>query len=168
MGIDRDFGIAFFKSQQAAFSQIPLSGKVFVSVKNEDKKKVVEIARKFVELGYSLVATSGTAEFLKKNNIEAEVVKKIVDGRPNVTDKIRNKEIQLIINTPTGKGPKLDEAKIRSLAVSFGISCITTLNAAKATIQGIEAYRKHGFSIQTIQEYHEIVRQQEAGKAVHV
>ena len=133
-------------------------------MKDEDKKKAVPIAQRFKELGYSLVATAGTARFLHDNKIETEVVNKIVEGRPDITDKIRNKEIQLIINTPTGKGPKLDESTIRSLAVSFGISCITTLNAAKATIQGIEAYRKKGFSVRTIQEYHEIVRRHVAGK----
>ncbi len=158
MGIDDDFGAAYFKSQQAAFSAIPSKGKVFISVKNEDKTKVIPIAKSFVELGFSLVATPGTAQFLKQSGIETEIVKKIIEGRPNITDKIRNKEIQLIINTPTGKGPKLDESQIRSLAVSFGISCITTLNAAKATIQGIQSYRKKGFSIRTIQEYHKIMK----------
>lgn len=157
MGIDEDFGIAYFKSQQAAFSQIPDSGKVFISVKTEDKPKVLPIAKDFIELGYTLVATPGTARYLQEHGIRTEVVKKIIEGRPNVTDHIRNKEIKLIINTPTGKGPKLDEAKIRSLAVSFGISCITTLNAAKATIQGIQSYRKHGISVKTIQEYHKII-----------
>ena len=157
MGIDDDFGTAFFKSQQAAYSSIPLKGKVFVSVKNDDKQKVIPIVKKLVEFGYSLVATKGTAEFLKKNGIETEIVNKIIDGRPNITDKIRNKEVQLIINTPTGKGPALDEAKIRSLAVSFGVSCITTLNAAKATLEGIEAVRKKDYSVKTIQEYHELI-----------
>ncbi|MBI4388487.1 MAG: carbamoyl-phosphate synthase large subunit, partial [Candidatus Omnitrophica bacterium] len=157
MGIADDFGTAFYKSQQAAYSALPLSGKVFVSVKNEDKQRVIPIAKRFVELGFSLVATAGTAESLKRSGIQAEVVKKIIDGEPNVTNRIRNKEIQLIINTPTGKGPKLDEAKIRSLAVSFGVPCITTLNAARAAIQGIEAHRKKGFSVRTIQEYHELV-----------
>ena len=165
MGIDADFGVAFFKSQQAAFSAIPAAGKVFISIKHEDKKKAVPIAKRFLDLGYSLVATSGTAAELKENGIPTEVVKKIVEGRPNVTDLIRNKEIQLIINTPTGKGPKLDEAKIRSLAVSFGISCITTLNAARATVQGIESYRKKGFSVQTIQEYHDEIKKMLKEKA---
>ncbi|PIQ86060.1 MAG: carbamoyl phosphate synthase large subunit [Candidatus Omnitrophica bacterium CG11_big_fil_rev_8_21_14_0_20_45_26] len=165
MGIARDFGTAYYKSQQASYSQIPLSGKVFMSVKDNDKSKSIGIAKRLVELGYSLVATAGTAKYLKEKGIESEVVKKIVDGRPNVTDKIRNKEIKLIINTPTGKGPKLDEAKIRSLAVSFGISCVTTLNAAKATIQGIEACREKGFSVQTIQEYHAEIQAQTGAKA---
>ena len=157
MGIADDFGTAFSKSQEAAYSALPISGKVFLSVKNEDKQRVVPIAKRFVELGFLLVATVGTAESLKRSGITAEVVKKIIDGQPNITDKIRNKEVQLIINTPTGKGPKLDEAKIRSLAVSFGIPCITTLNAARAAIQGIQAYRKKGRFVRTIQEYHELI-----------
>jgi len=154
MGIDEDFGIAFFKSQQASYSSIPMKGSVFISVKDSDKKKVIPIAKKFQDMGYKIISTRGTAEMLAKNGVTAEIINKIIEGRPNITDKIRNKGIQLIINTPTGSGPMLDEAKIRSLAVSFGISCITTINAAKATIQGIEAYKKHGISVKTIQEYH--------------
>ncbi len=157
MGIDENFGIAFFKSQQASYSKIPLSGNVFISVRDSDKEKIVPIARRFHELGYKIVATKGTAERLERARIPAEVVKKVVEGRPNIMDQIRSKEIHLVINTPTGSGPMVDEAKIRSLAVSFGIPCITTLNAAKATIQGIEACGKHDFSVKTIQEYHKMI-----------
>jgi len=155
MGIDVNFAKAFYKSQDAASAHIPLDGKVFMSVKDKDKSKVIPIARKFHELGYTLVATRGTVAILGKNQIPAEMVLKIAEGQPNVSDLIRNGEVKLIVNTPSGKGPVLDEAKIRSLAVSFNIPCITTLSAARAVVRGIEAVKSaKGLSVKAIQDYH--------------
>jgi len=154
MGIDRDFPRAFYKSQDAASAHIPQEGKVFISVKNGDKEKLIPIAKKFHEMGYSLVATRGTALILQENGIPAEIVLKIAEGRPNVADLIRNNQVNLIINTPSGKGPMLDEAKIRSLAVSFNIPCITTLNAARAATIGLEAVRGKGLEVKALQDYH--------------
>jgi len=153
MGIDQDFGIAFYKSQQAAYSEIPLSGKVFVSVKDRDKPQAVEICSKLKEFGYQIVSTQGTSAYLARRGIETEVVKKMVEGSPNISDKIRSGEIALVINTPTRKGPATDEAKIRSLAVSFTIPCITTMKAAHAVIQSIESVRKKGVLAHTLREY---------------
>ncbi len=154
MGIDRDFPRAFYKSQDAASCHLPHEGKVFISVKNSDKERIVPIAKKFHEMGYPLVATKGTGEVLQRHGVPAEIVLKIVEGRPNVADLIRNREIGLIINTPSGKGPVLDEVKIRSLAVSFNISCITTISAAKAATVGLEAVRGKGLGVKAIQDYH--------------
>ncbi len=154
MGVDVDFPRAFYKSQDAALSHIPREGKVFISVKNADKQKILPIARKFSELGFSIVATEGTCEALRHAGIPAELVKKLVEGRPNVADLIRNHEIKLIVNTPNGKGPMLDEAKIRSLAVSFNIPCITTLNAANATVVALEGIQNQGLDVRSIQDYH--------------
>ncbi len=154
MGIDDELGRAFYKSQVAASSKLPLEGKIFVSVKNDDKPKIVSIAEKLASLGFSLVATHGTAEVLKKAGIKTETILKIAEGRPNVGDLIRNGQIQLLINTPSGKGPHLDEAKIRSLAVSFNIPCITTLNAARMALSGIESARKGSLEVRAIQDYH--------------
>jgi carbamoyl-phosphate synthase large subunit len=154
MGIDDDFGLAFYKSQDAAGQRLPAKGKVFVSVKNEDKPSVLAIAKELAAMGYELVSTKGTQEFLEKAGLAVEPVLKLVEGRPNIGDKIRNREIQLIINTPNGKGPALDEAKIRSLAVSFCIPCITTINGARAAVQGLLSVRKKGISVRSIQEYH--------------
>ena len=153
MAIDEHFGLAVYKSQQAAYSNLPLAGRVFVSVKDADKKKLVPVARELIKLGYELVSTRGTSAYLAEHGIKTEVVKKIVEGRPNVTDQIRAKEIVLVINTPTGKGPMLDEAKIRSLAVSFNIPCITTINAALAMVRAVESFKARGFSVKTLQEY---------------
>ncbi len=153
MGIDEDFGLAFYKSQQAAYSEIPPSGNVFLSVKNADKEKVVRVAQGLSKLGYHIISTKGTAAHLEKHGIKTEVVNKLIEGPPHIGDKIRAKEIALIINTPTGKGPMLDEAKIRSLAVSFRIPCITTINSAQAVISAVESFRKKGISVKALQEY---------------
>ncbi len=154
MGIDLELGPAFFKSQEAASARLPLKGKVFISVKNQDKPKVLPVAKQLTKLGFSLVATRGTADFLKKESIFAETVLKMAEGTPNVGDWIRDGKIQLLINTPLGKGPMLDEAKIRSLAVSFNIPCITTLNAARVAVEGIRSAQKGGLGVRTIQDYH--------------
>ncbi len=155
MGIDDEMGRAFYKAQEAASARLPSEGKVFVSVKKEDKSKVLPVAQKLSQLGFELVATSGTAEFLNKAGVKAEVVLKLAEGRPNIADLIRNGTIKLLINTPSGKGPVLDEAKIRSLAVSFNISCITTINAARAAVSGIESVRKGTLDCRAIQDYHQ-------------
>ena len=155
MGIDEDFPKAFYKSQDAASSHIPVDGKVFIGVKHKDKEKIIPIDRKFHEMGYGIVATSGTAKALAENGIPAQTILKIAEGRPNVADLIRNREVKLVVNTPSGKGPVLDEAKIRSLAVSFNIPCITTLSAARATIIGLEAVRGKGLEVKAIQDYQE-------------
>lgn len=154
MGIDEELGRAFYKAQEAASSRLPVEGKVFVSVKDGDKSKILPIAQRLSQLGFSLVATCGTAEFLSKAGVKTEVVLKLAEGRPNIADLIRNGEIKLLINTPSGKGPMLDEAKIRSLAVSFKIPCITTINAARVAVSGIESARKGLFDCRAIQDYH--------------
>mgnify|MGYP001595931308 FL=1 len=146
--------MAYYKSQQASYSEIPSSGNVFLSVKDADKKKVLFVAKGLSEMGYHIISTKGTAEHLAKHGIQAEVIKKLGEGSPNISDRIRAKEIALIINTPTGKGPMLDEAKIRSLAVSFRIPCITTINAARMVISAAVSFREKGISVCPLQDYH--------------
>ena len=154
MGIDQELGQAFFKSQEAAWARLPLEGRVFVSVKNDDKSKIISIAKQLKELGFMLVATRGTAEVLRNAGIQTETILKIAEGRPNVGDWIREGKIQILINTPSGKGPMLDEGKIRSLAVSFNIPCITTVNAARMAVEGIRSAKKGTLGVRTIQDYH--------------
>jgi carbamoyl-phosphate synthase large subunit len=161
MGIDQDFGLAFFKSQDAASQRLPLEGRIFVSVKDDDKPSFTPIAKELVDLGYSLVATKGTQEYLSARGIPVEWVAKLAEGRPHVADKIKNGEIKLIINTPSGKGPALDECKIRSLAVSHGIPCITTINGAKAACAGLVSFRKRGYQVKSLQEYHGLYKPEE-------
>lgn len=157
MGIDTDFGRAFAKSQIAAGSTLPLSGKVFISVKDKDKRAIIFIAKKLVDLGFKIVATRGTARVLAKNGIEVEPVFKVHEGRPNVVDLIKNNEIDLIINTPTGKRPKTDQVSIRSVAVMHNLPCITTISGAQAAVNGIESLLKAGIGVKSLQEYHKSI-----------
>jgi carbamoyl-phosphate synthase large subunit len=154
MGIDVDFGMAFAKSQIAAGQALPLKGTVFISVMNKDKRHVVFIAKKLVDLGFHVVATIGTARVLSRNGIPVQTVNKVKEGRPHVVDLIKNGQIHLIINTPSGKKPKTDEVAIRSEAVVHDIPCITTISGASAAVNGIESMLRAGISVQTIQEYH--------------
>jgi carbamoyl-phosphate synthase large subunit len=164
MGIARDFGLAYFKSQDAASQRLPAEGKVFVSVKENDKAGVLPVAEELAGLGYLLIATKGTHEFLAAHGVPSERVLKLAEGRPNIADKIKNREIKLIINTPSGKGPALDEAKIRSLAVSHCIPCITTLDGARAALAGLKSFRTRGYEVRSIQEYHELYSGKEKPK----
>ena len=155
MGIDTDFGIAFIKSQIAAGLKIPLKGRVFISVMNKDKRSIVFVAKKLADFGFEIVATKGTAKVLAKNGIPVQTVFKVGEGRPDIVDRIKNGEIDLVINTPGGKKPKADEVAIRSQSVAHNIPCITTLSGASAAVNGIESLLKRGISVKSIQEYHQ-------------
>ena len=154
MGIDTNFGTAFFKSQVAAGTALPLSGKIFISVRNDDKRYIVFIAKKLADMGFELVATKGTHKVLHSNNIKAEVVGKIAEGKRDILDLIRSGEIKLIINTPSGSRGQSDMKPIRSLAVMHGVPCITTLQGAEAAVNGIEAVTKGELTVRSVQEYH--------------
>ena len=153
MGIDTDFGRAFAKSQIAAGSALPVKGTVFLSVINRYKRDIIFVAKQLADLGFKLVATAGTAETLKKNGLEVKAVNKVFEGRPNIVDLIKNKEIALIINTPSGKGPKNDGYQIRRAAIVHGVPCITTISGAQAAVNGIEAMMKKGLNVRALQDY---------------
>jgi carbamoyl-phosphate synthase large subunit len=153
MGIDADFGMAFAKSQIGAGVNIPLKGKVFISVMNKDKRSIVFLAKKLIDLGFQIVATKGTAKVLANNGIPVQTVFKVGEGRPDIVDQIKNGEINLVINTPSGKKPKSDEVAIRSQSVAHNIPCVTTLSGAEAVVNGIESLRR-GMSVKSVQEYH--------------
>jgi carbamoyl-phosphate synthase large subunit len=154
MGLDADRGIAYAKSQMAAGSPLPLGGKVFVSVSDAHKKYAAAVARQFADLGFELVATSGTAAVLEKAGLKVQRVAKLLEGRPNVIDLLKNKEIQLAINTPSGAAPREDEVKIRTTAIYTGTPIMTTLSGAAAAARGIAALKKSGYGVKTLQEYH--------------
>jgi carbamoyl-phosphate synthase large subunit len=154
MGLDADLGIAYAKSQMAASATLPLRGRVFVSVSDTDKAEVVDVAREFEKLGFELIATSGTASVLEKAGLKVQRISKLSEGRPNAIDLLKNKEIQLVINTPAGQAPRADEVKIRTTAVYTGTPIMTTLSGAKAAALGIAALKKSGYGVQTLQEYH--------------
>jgi carbamoyl-phosphate synthase large subunit len=154
MGIDKTFGLAFAKSQIGAGQNLPIKGNVFISVKNEDKRKVIFIAKKLADLGFKLLATRGTAYALSQNDLEVELVPKLYEGRPHVVDKIKSGEIHLVINTPAGKATKVDETGIRSTAILYNIPLVTTISGAEATVNGIEALIKRQLEVKSLQEYH--------------
>ncbi len=154
MGLDADLGIAYAKSQMAAGGPLPLSGRVFISVSDAHKKNAAEIAKKFVDLGFELVATGGTADVIEKSGLKVQRIHKLQEGRPNAIDLLKNKEIQLVINTPSGATPRADEVKIRTTAVYTGTPIMTTLSGAEAAALGIAALKKSGYAVRTVQEYH--------------
>ncbi|HSR13295.1 MAG TPA: carbamoyl-phosphate synthase large subunit [Thermodesulfobacteriota bacterium] len=154
MGIDHAFGIAFAKAQLAAGQILPLKGKVFISVKNQDKRAIIFIAKKLQDFGFEIVATRGTAKALSQNGIHVELVQKVHEGRPNVVDLIKDRQIALIINTPTGHRPKRDQVSIRSVAVAHNVPIITTISGAAASVNGIEALLKEEIHVKSLQEYH--------------
>jgi len=154
MGLDADRGIAYAKSQMAAGSPLPLGGKVFISVSDAHKKKIADVAKQLVELGFELVATGGTATVLEKAGLKVERIHKLTEGRPNAVDLLKNKELQLVINTPSGANPRADEVKIRTTAVYTGTPIMTTISSALAAARGIAALKNSGYDVKTVQEYH--------------
>jgi carbamoyl-phosphate synthase large subunit len=154
MGIDRVAGLAYAKAQMAAQPSLPQSGNVFISVPDRDKGRAVEIGRGFAELGFTLFATGGTGAALKAAGVSVKTLFKIGEGRPNALDMVKNGELALIINTPSGKAAREDEVRIRSTANSARIPVMTTLRAAKASLEGIGAIRQYGLNVRPLQEYH--------------
>jgi carbamoyl-phosphate synthase large subunit len=154
MGLDSDLGIAYAKSQIAAGGPLPLSGRVFISVSDAHKPDVANVARLFADLGFELSATNGTASILEKAGLKVQRVSKLSEGRPNTVDLLKNRQIQLVINTPAGQTPRADEVKIRTTAVYTGTPIMTTMSGARAAALGIAALRKSGYSVKTLQEYH--------------
>ena len=148
------FGSAFAKAQLAAGVKLPARGTVFVSVSNHDKPAVVQIARDLVALGFSLVATRGTASYLRAHGIEAGIVFKVNEGRPHVGDSILNGSIQLVINTPVGRDSFFDDRVVRRVAMLLSVPCITTLTGASAAVEAIRALRAQTLDVRALQDYH--------------
>ena len=154
MGIDADFGRAFAKAELAAGSLLPENGAVLVSIGPKGKEEALPIVKDFVELGFEIYATKHTAEFFNENGIAAKEVLKIAEGRPNVVDIIANKQVTFIINTPSGAKSRQDGYHIRRNAVMYGVPIVTTLAAAKATVQGIKSKRKSDWTVGSLQEFY--------------
>jgi carbamoyl-phosphate synthase large subunit len=154
MGLDADLGIAYAKSQMAAGASLPLSGRVFISVSDAHKQEAAGIAKEFADLGFELIATGGTAAVLEQAGLQVQRIFKLQEGRPNAIDLLKNKEIQMVINTPSGQAPRADEVKIRTTAVYTGTPIMTTLSSAKAAALGIAALKKAGYGVKPLQEYH--------------
>jgi carbamoyl-phosphate synthase large subunit len=154
MGIDKDLGAAVAKSQLAAGQKLPTGGTVFISVQDKDKDKALPIVQKFHGMGFTIMATRGTAQFLEENDIPTKIVKKVSAGRPHVVDAVTNNEIQLILNTGASSQTQRDGYEIRRAAIKYKIPYATTTDGARAVCSAIEALKKETLSVGTIQDYH--------------
>ncbi|TAN42624.1 MAG: carbamoyl-phosphate synthase large subunit [Nitrospirae bacterium] len=154
MGIDEDFGLAYAKAQAASSNKIPVDGKIFISVKDKDKPRTVAIAKKLLAMGFSLVATKGTAGYLSGQGIKLDTINKVVEGRPHCVDLIKNRELSFIINTVSGTQAQKDSLSIRRSALQFRIPYTTTISGAEAVVRAIEVLREKELHIKSIQEYH--------------
>jgi carbamoyl-phosphate synthase large subunit len=153
MGMDDDLGIAYAKTQMAAKPALPLKGKVFISVKDSDKPHVVELAKGFIDLGFTVCSTTNTAKLLSSHGLAVQPVFKLNEGRPNCVDMIKNGEIQFVVNTPRGMIPRQDENAIRAAAYGNNVPISTTLTGAKAALHGIKAMKALQVGVRPIQQY---------------
>jgi len=158
LGIADSFGLAFFKAEEAAQQLLPTEGTVLITVTDKDRPAVADVARQFAGLGFKIRATQGTSEFLASQGIASELILKMHEGRPNITDAIMNGEIQLVINTPSGKLSQYDDSYIRKAAIKYKVPYITTLAAAMATARGIAAHRQGKSKVKSLQSYHADIR----------
>jgi carbamoyl-phosphate synthase large subunit len=158
LGMDNSFGRAYYKALEAAHQRLPLSGTVLITVSDRDKHEVLNIAKRFEQLGFDIRATRGTSLFLSQHGIKATPIDKIHEGRPNIADAIKNKQIHLVINTPSGKLSKHEDAYIRQAAIKYKVPYITTIAAAVAAARGIEAFRRQQSDVKSLQSYHADIR----------
>ncbi len=154
MGGASSFGVAFAKAQLSVGQRLPLGGTAFVSVNNDDKPNVLEIARDLAALGFRLVATRGTAAYLRAYGLDVDVVFKVNEGRPNIADEIVNRKVDLIVNTPLGRESFFDDRAVRRAAMMHQVPCITTLTGAEAAVSAIRALREQGLGVRALQDYY--------------
>jgi carbamoyl-phosphate synthase large subunit len=154
MGGSTSFGVAFAKAQLAVGQRLPDSGTAFVSVNNKDKANLIPIARDLADLGFRLIATRGTAAYLRSYGLDVDVVFKVNEGRPNIADEIVNRKIDLVVNTPLGRESFFDDRTVRRAAMLHDVPCITTLTGAAAAVSAIRALRHEGVSVRALQDYH--------------
>jgi carbamoyl-phosphate synthase large subunit len=154
MGVAEDFGGAYLKAQQGAGTRLPREGRVFISLNDQDKRSVVDLARELQEMGFEIVATRGTQKRLESAGLSCEFVYKVNEGRPNVADLVKSRQIDLIINTPLGRTSFYDERSIRRAAIQYSVPCVTTMTGAVATVAAIRALREEELQVRSLQDYH--------------
>jgi carbamoyl-phosphate synthase large subunit len=154
LGMAETFGLAYYKSQEATQSCLPISGNVLITIADRDKQGILEPAQHFQEMGFSILATQGTNNFLNSHGIKSQLIKKMYEGRPNIVDAIKNGDVQLVINTPAGKMSEYDDSYIRKNAIKYKIQYITTTAAALAATIGIKERLNGAYSVKSLQEYH--------------
>jgi carbamoyl-phosphate synthase large subunit len=155
LGMAPSYGLAFYKAEEAANMQLPTEGTVLISAADADKKEIWEVAERLSKLGFTVKATTGTKAFLAQHGLEAELAMKLGEGRPDITDDIRNRQINLVINTPAGGKGKHDDSYIRIAAIQHKVPYITTTAAARATVAGIETVKRGKADVKALQEYHQ-------------
>lgn len=158
LGMADSFAMAFYKSQVAAGFTLPLEGRALITVAPVDRKGALAIAKELSQMGFKIIATEGTADFLKGNGIDCEYVKKLQEGRPNIEDLMKNREIQFVLNTPLGKQSAQDDSYIRKSAIKYKIPYFTTTDAGRAAAKGIRAARENRIEVKSLQEHHEGVK----------
>ncbi|HOY10401.1 MAG TPA: carbamoyl-phosphate synthase large subunit, partial [Candidatus Omnitrophota bacterium] len=158
MGLADNFGLAFYKAQESAGFKLPLEGNVLLTVAEKDRDQLLPIAQKISALGFIIYATQGTSRFLIKHGIANQEVKKLDEGRPNIADAIKNRELHLIINTPIGKASKQDDSYIRMMAIQRKVPYVTSIAAAQATVDGIEAMKRSKLAPLSLQDYHKRIQ----------
>ncbi|MFC1478368.1 carbamoyl-phosphate synthase large subunit [Candidatus Margulisiibacteriota bacterium] len=159
LGMADSYDLAFFKAQEAAKQTLPVEGTVLLTVSEKERAGVLDIAKQFIDTGFTIKATQGTHNYLAENGINSELILKLHEGRPNIADSIKNGEIQLVINTPIGKLGQYDDSYIRKAAIKHNVPYITTLSAANAAVKGIAAYRQGQPDVKSLQEYHAEIKQ---------
>jgi carbamoyl-phosphate synthase large subunit len=154
LGLADTYGMAFFKSQEATQTCLPVEGTVLITIADRDKDRIIEVARNFKDMQFKILATEGTKRFLEQHGIETVLIKKIYEGRRNIVDSIKNGEINLVINTPAGKLSEYDDSYIRKNAIKHKVLYITTTSAALAATKGIKERRIGKYQVKSLQEYH--------------
>lgn len=154
LGMADSYGMAFFKSQEATQSPLPIKGTVLITIADRDKNRILEAARNFRDMGFKLLSTGGTKMFLEENGIKAELILKVHQGRPNIVDAIKNREIDLVVNTPAGRLSEYDDSYIRKNAIKYKIPYITTTSAALSATEGIRERQNSEYRVKSLQEYH--------------
>ena len=157
LGMADSYGMAFFKSQEAALSPLPIKGTVLITIADRDKDRIIETARNFRDMNFTILATGGTQKFLKEHGVESKRILKVHEGRPNIVDSIKNGEVDLVINTPAGRLSEYDDSYIRKNSIKYKIPYITTTSAAYSATQGIKERQNHEYKVRSLQDYHEAI-----------
>jgi len=154
LGMADTYGMAFFKSQEATMSSLPINGTVLITIADRDKQRILPAARNFRDMGFSILSTGGTRQFLLENGIPSELILKVHQGRPNIVDAIKNREIDLVVNTPAGRLSEYDDSYIRKNAIKYKIPYITTTSAALSATEGIRERQNGEYKVKSLQDYH--------------
>jgi len=154
LGMADSYGMAFFKSQEATQSPLPVKGTVLITIADRDKNRIIEFARNFRDMGFNILSTAGTKQFLEEQGVPATLILKVHEGRPNIIDAIKNGEIDLVVNTPAGRLSEYDDSYIRKDAIKYGIPYITTTSAALSATKGIKERQNGKYHVRSLQDYH--------------